>query len=81
MNTDKLMPKRVHAALAVVLDEFGNCDLHPRLGHFAEEDLPEEGRKLLRAWNIVETWHNGGVLDYATIEAEADKQFSDDYLA
>jgi hypothetical protein len=49
------MPKQVFDALKVILDEFGNNDLEPRLEWFA--DL-EQGRQLLRAFNLVEDWHN-----------------------
>jgi hypothetical protein len=30
--------KQRHAALEVLLDEFGNCDLHLRLKYFFEDD-------------------------------------------
>jgi len=49
------MPKQVFDALRVILDEFGDNDLIPRLEHFAAEE-PEEGRQLLRAFNLVEAW-------------------------
>lgn len=76
---NKIMPKQVHAALTVLLEEFGSVDLDPRLEYFAGDD-PEEGRKLLRAWNLVATRHDGGDLNFAAIQAEADKSFSEVYL-
>jgi hypothetical protein len=56
------MPKQVFDALKVILDEFGNCDLDPRLAYFAYEHDhdPEEGRELgrqlLRSFSLVRAW-------------------------
>jgi hypothetical protein len=57
--------RRVLAALGMVLDEFGGCDLEPRLKYFAghdgdddhDKELRAQGRRLGRAWNVVEAWH------------------------
>jgi hypothetical protein len=50
------MPEQVFDALKVILDEFGDCDLEPRLDWLAGDDH-EFGRQLLRAFNLVEAWH------------------------
>jgi hypothetical protein len=55
------MPKQVFDALKVILDEFGNCDLCPRLDYYAgecpDDGADEQGRQLLRAFNLVSAWH------------------------
>jgi hypothetical protein len=60
------MPKAVHDALVRILNEFGDCDLHPRLEYFMSESMgckvedigeyQQRGRDLLRAFNLVEQW-------------------------
>jgi hypothetical protein len=54
------MSGKVFKALLVVLEEFGNVDLCPRLDYFAGEDEEgqEMGRQLEAAWVIVESWVN-----------------------
>jgi hypothetical protein len=63
---ERTMPNQVFDALKVILDEFGDTDLPPRLRYYAEEypddpDNPgegsERGRQLLRAFNLVTRWH------------------------
>jgi hypothetical protein len=54
------MPKQVFDALKVVLSEFGDNDMGPRLDHFSNGDDSEQerGRQLLRAFDLVEAWSN-----------------------
>jgi hypothetical protein len=72
MTEPKMMSKEVHEALGLLLDEFGDCDLQPRLEYYADEDR-ECGRELAAAWTLVETWHNGGDLDPKAIKRDTTK--------
>jgi hypothetical protein len=53
------IPKFVHTAIGVLLTEFGNCDLGPRLDHLRSSDLAEDilfADKLEDAFELVEQW-------------------------
>jgi hypothetical protein len=54
------MPEQVFDALKAVLAEFGEANLDLRLDWFAKGDDHERemGRQLLRAFQLVENWHN-----------------------
>jgi hypothetical protein len=57
---NRIMTEEVHHALAVILEEFGDCDLGPRLDYYEESDEPdynEKGKELDRCWNLVVDWH------------------------
>jgi hypothetical protein len=60
--TELTVPMEVFDAIGVILDEFGNTDLEPRLRYYAYEHDhdPEEGRELgrqlLRAFDLVSAW-------------------------
>jgi hypothetical protein len=58
--TEYTMSTQVFDALKVILDEFGNCDLGPRLDHFSNGDDSEQerGRQLHCAFSLVRAWSN-----------------------
>ncbi len=74
--TKKPMPPQVQAALTVLLQEFGENDLHPRLKHFlgGDDEDAARGRELAKAWVLVETWLRGNEDDVApeNIKAQVD---------
>jgi hypothetical protein len=75
------MPKQVFDALKVILNEFGDCDLEPRLEYFAgyddDSDERECGRQLLRAFSLVQAWSNNPALTEGDIRASLEESDSD----
>jgi hypothetical protein len=53
------MPKKVHAALGVLLEEFGEADLEPRLKYFRQEGDDKSAQKLEDSFKIVTNWWRG----------------------
>jgi hypothetical protein len=75
------MPKQVYDALKVILDEFGENDLEPRLDWFAGQDF---GRQLLRAFNLVQAWSSNPALtadDIRDCLKEADDDWKQEWQA